>query len=360
MDIIPLPFSLPRNLSSNNIDHELCMGECGIMMKLSTMKKVVDTVNKDWKSPLAEKMLELWGYDADTVKYFRSSANFVFIFKKSGKTYFLRFNDSTERDLKSIESEVNILNYLIKSNMDVSKPVKSSNGKYIETFNTELGTFYAVVFEGLRGKMYEIDELSVNHFYNWGKALGSLHESMKNIPEEYKTNRISYEKHLAFVDEILSDNEISAKEELKYLISRLNDLDINNNNFGLIHYDFELDNLVWKDEAVSILDFDDCSNYWYAADIVYALRDLIQDDTIPNNEEYQKFIEGYKRETSIDVSLLNEIPLFIRLHNLVSFAKLIYTVDISDSPDYPEWLLNLREKLVNKMEELGSSFERHN
>jgi Ser/Thr protein kinase RdoA (MazF antagonist) len=320
------------------------------------MKKIMDTVDDNWRSSFVEKFLESWEHDKYTLYFLRASANFVFIFKKSQKTYFLRFNESTERDLKGIESEINILNYLIESNIDVCKPVKSLNGEYIETFNTEIGTCYAVVFEGLIGKQFETDELNTEHFYHWGKSLGNLHKTMKNIPEEYKMSRMSWKDHLKFADEILSDDELSAREELEYLASRLNDLETTNDNFGLIHYDFELDNLVWKDNLFSILDFDDCSNYWYVSDIVYALRDLIQDNTIPNNEEYQQFIVGYRSETSINDSLLNEIPLFIRLHNLITFAILTRTLDIPDSSNYPEWLLNLRAKLVDMREKLGSSF----
>ncbi|MFD1450263.1 hypothetical protein [Oceanobacillus sojae] len=33
------------------------------MMKLSTMKKVMNTVNSEWRSPLGEEILERWGYD---------------------------------------------------------------------------------------------------------------------------------------------------------------------------------------------------------------------------------------------------------------------------------------------------------
>ena len=33
------------------------------MMKLSTMKKVVDTLTQDWKSPLADQIIENWHHD---------------------------------------------------------------------------------------------------------------------------------------------------------------------------------------------------------------------------------------------------------------------------------------------------------
>jgi hypothetical protein len=37
------------------------------MMKLSTMVKVVATVDGEWRSPLAEQILENWGYDEGSV-----------------------------------------------------------------------------------------------------------------------------------------------------------------------------------------------------------------------------------------------------------------------------------------------------
>jgi len=56
-------------------------------------------------------------------------------------------------------------------------------------------------------------------------------------------------------------------------------LDRTRDNFGLIHFDFELDNLCWEDALIQMLDFDDCAYHWYAADITYALRDLFQTPT---------------------------------------------------------------------------------
>ncbi|WP_100406956.1 hypothetical protein [Bacillus solitudinis] len=67
------------------------------MMKLSTMKKVFETVDSKWKSQLADLILEKWGYDKGSVFCLRASANFIFIFQKEGKRYYLRFNDSCER-----------------------------------------------------------------------------------------------------------------------------------------------------------------------------------------------------------------------------------------------------------------------
>jgi Ser/Thr protein kinase RdoA (MazF antagonist) len=276
------------------------------LMKLSTMKKVVDTVDGEWRSPLAEDILERWGYDEGTVYYFRSSANFIFVFKKEGRRYFLRFNDSCERNLETIEAEIDILNYLRNKTLRIALPVKSLNDRYVEVVDTRIGTFYAVVFEGLEGIQYEFEELDEQYFSNWGSTLGQLHHTLKDIPEHYRLNRSSWKDHLTFVGKTVPQQEISTKKELQQVIKWAEDLAVTQETFGLIHYDFELDNLSWKD----------------------------------------------------DMSLLQDFPWFMRMHNLVTYAKLLRSVDIPESHDHPEWLKGLREKLMDYIENYRVSFEK--
>ncbi|MCT8140518.1 phosphotransferase [Anaerobacillus sp. CMMVII] len=274
------------------------------MMKLSTMKKVMDTVDSEWRSPLGELILEKWGYDEGTVFILRASANFIFVFKKDGKQYYLRFNDSCERDLSTIEAELNIVQYLGSKCLHVAQPIKSLNGEYIETVKTEIGTFYAVVFEAIKGKHYDFEEITSDQAYLWGKSLGALHENLKQLPEEYKINRPSWRENLLKVKEILPSNETVAKKELERIVKWAEGLNISKENFGIIHYDFELDNLVFAESTIGMLDFDDSSLNWYVADIVYALRDAgdfnIKHSIITN------FIQGYESETLLDMQILKE------------------------------------------------------
>lgn len=61
------------------------------MMKLSTLLKVGNTVDMQWRSRIAERILSYWEHDSESAQFFRSSTNFVYVFRKAGERSFLRF-----------------------------------------------------------------------------------------------------------------------------------------------------------------------------------------------------------------------------------------------------------------------------
>lgn len=123
-------------------------------------------------------MLEHWEHDPGSAQFFRSSTNFVYVFRKGGERSFLRFAASTEREGPAIEAEMALLCLLAISDMTVATPIASQNGRYVETVETDLGTFHAVVFAELQGSQKAIEELSIVQFEVWGATLGKLHAMM--------------------------------------------------------------------------------------------------------------------------------------------------------------------------------------
>lgn len=315
------------------------------MMKLSSMNNVLQTVDGNWRSPLAETILEKWGYDPGSVYYFRASANFLFVFKREGENYFLRFTDATEKSMAHLESEMQILESLRNEPVKVALPVASRGGNLIEVTETSAGTFYAVVFEALPGNQFEVEDLGMNDFYQWGKELGKLHNIFKLLPADIKTERITFRDQLSVAKESLPLTETAPSRELSVLQEWMETLEINEENFGLIHYDFELDNQRWQNGEIGILDFDDCMNHWYAADIAFALRDLLKTETDLTNPKVLEFINGYLSEFPLTPKMVKELPMFIRLHNLLTFTGLLETLDVPVTEELPKSLTNLRSKL---------------
>ncbi|MBB6453344.1 Ser/Thr protein kinase RdoA (MazF antagonist) [Salirhabdus euzebyi] len=325
------------------------------MMKLSTMKKVVATVDHNWRSPLAEQILDRWGYDEGSVYYIRASANFIFVCKQNGKVRFLRFNDLSERDFQTTQSELNILHYLKSKQVKAAQPILSKTNNYMEVVETEIGTFCAVLFEGFTGKQLEVEELNEKDYFIWGKALGQLHQAFKDAPVELKTARSNWKEQLLKVKKMLPKEETEALQELELIQTWADLLPITSDNFGLIHYDFELDNLRWENNEIGMIDFDESANYWFVADIAFALRDLLDRGITLDDPLMATFIKGYETELTVDMALLKDLQLFSRMHQLIQFSRLLRTLDIKEAGDQPDWLAPLTKKLQQKVEAYRNS-----
>lgn len=328
------------------------------MMRLSTMWTVDRTVRDDGSSPVAERILEGWAHEGGSVRFFRSSANFLYVFQRDGEQHFLRFADSSERSRETIEAEVDLLGWLAGAGIDVPVPVPSRHGNLLETIGTDRGEFHAVVFPAMSGEQFEIGDLDDSGFRRWGAALGQLHAAMREYRGPGSLARSTWSDHLEVARLYLVRDTQAPRDELEELTSSLAALPSNRETYGLIHFDFELDNLIWRDGSIGILDFDDCSHLWYAADLAFALGDLFAEGADFGDERSRAFVRGYAEHHPLDDDLMALLPLFRRLNNLLKYARLLRATDLPVGPEHPDWLVALSQKLHDRMAEYLATVER--
>lgn len=164
---------------------------------------------------------------------------------------------------------------------------------------------------------------------------------------------------LEFTNDILSisSNEKNAIEELNRIDRWLNSLPVTNENYGLIHYDFELDNIFFDEQSnkFDVIDFDSSMYHWYVMDIACALGDLHELEG--SKAESGFFLKGYRSIVNIEVEYIKLLPKFERFDNLVTFAKLLRSLQDSDFSQVPDWLQKLRPRLLRKCAEYRKGFE---
>ena len=323
------------------------------MMKISLMNSVVATLGADYRSPIGEAIGAAWFLDPGSLEYWRASANFVFRATRNGERCFLRFNHVEERPLDVLNAEIAMLNSLASAGVPVAAPLLSESGNYIETCDTELGVFHAVLFKGLTGKHIDLDEMSPELIAAWGASLGILHNAMSELSGDMVSGRPSWVTLLEFTENHISPDERALHAELELVRLALSELPQTPHNYGLIHFDFESDNLVWDDDdGVAALDFDDSAYLWFAADIAYALRDIFKGKTIDLTEpRFRLFVEGYRQVRQIQDAELQQLPLFVRLHRLFFIARLRHSVDIVPGGDAADWALRLCERFSRGIEQ---------
>jgi len=303
-----------------------------LMMSLSLMSRFFETADEgDVHSPLADLIASRWVDDTAAVEHRRSSANFVFTVQSGGSRYFLRFNHSSERTVEQLQAELDYLHHLADRGIAVALPVASYSNRLVETVPTELGDFHAVLFEALPGEHLTFDGMNGADLQRWGRELARVHAVSERFDA---SSRSTWQDHIQMVRRLLPGTEEAALGELKYIEEQLEQLPVEPGRFGLIHFDFELDNLLWEGNKVGIVDFDDCAYYWYEADIAFALRDLY-DDRVVNidltSDRLQAFVQGYQMEHELPPDALARLPLFARLHNLVMCAKLYWSLGAGQS-----------------------------
>ena len=59
---------------------------------------------------------------------------------------------------------------------------------------------------------------------------------------------------------------------------------------------------------------------------------------------------GYRSLRQIETEGLKNIPLFLRLHNLVTYAR-VYRAIIGERQEETQWLKDLRQELQNRLEQ---------
>jgi len=317
------------------------------MMKLSVMLRVDSAVDDDGRSRIADRILGQWEHDPGSARFARSSANFVYVFSKGNERFFLRFADSSERSAAEIGAEMALLRWVASQGMAVTTPVASNNGRDVETVETDMGVFSAVVFAALQGVQFDIEELNAAQFEVWGATLGKLHATLRLYQGPTASVRRTWRDSLEMVRCSIPADELRVQAEYEYLAAWLAALPVTATNYGLIHGDFELDNLFWQDETLAMLDFDDCSYWWYGTDVAFALRDLFADGVDLDNPSLQAFIRGYRTHAALDEKHVAQLPIWMRLANLLAYAKLLRTMDLAKDQAVPEWVPSLLSKLEN-------------
>ena len=314
--------------------------------------------NKD----LALMILKNWEYDYDDpnlLKYFRISANAVYWCKNQGKTFFLRFTPAEEKPKEKILAELEFLSYLKDNAYPAVETILSKWGNEFETVNTPWGTYHAVAFKKAPGRQISEAPLTDDIIFSLGKALGKLHKLSSNF-NPIGNKRNDWKEIMEWMEDVLSHfpNEIPAKTELSIIRDYFSKLPVSKDNYGLIHYDFETDNVFYDNitNTYTPIDFDDSIYHWYAVDIEQTL-DSIKDDIPMEQAEPSTylFIKGYRSEHDISHEMFSLLPVFRRYINLYGYVRILRSVQ-EKWDNEPDWMAGLRTKLENTQKKRKEKF----
>lgn len=291
---------------------------------------------------LAKLALTRYSHDEETLeeclRWFRISANAVYPYRHQGRLCFLRLAPVAEKQLSLVEGEIEYIRYLREQGYPAMKPIGEA-----WLLDSPWGKWCASAFEGVPGRPVEDCIPSDEMFFAMGASLGRMH-ALSRIYQPV-TRRPDHAAVLRQVRAMLTENNAPAAilEKLDLLEAELDVLPVTDDLYGLLHYDFEPDNVFWDDHSCSchVIDFDDAMYGWYALDVEQAL-DALREITDENGEA--QFMDGYRSAAPFTQEMESQRPLMRRMIRLRSYARLLHCLnDRIDNP--PEWMTELCAKL---------------
>ncbi|BBH20061.1 hypothetical protein Back11_14060 [Paenibacillus baekrokdamisoli] len=310
----------------------------------------------------AEMLLRNWDFDnesMDMFQYYRISSNAIYPFQFKGNTQLLRFAPKTEKSKENILAELDFIAYLRTKQYGVLEAVVSKAGEELVEAQTPWGEYFASVFKRVAGEQINKTDFNDNVVFSLGKALGRLHYlSSEYTPINHK--RWSYRDVLNWIENTLVDfpQETAALAETRLLQDYFSSIPITKSNYGLIHYDFESDNVFFDEETKScnIIDFDDAMYHWYAMDIEQSLDSLQGDVPVEMfSHKKQCFMEGYLTEYDCSDDSLSIVPACRRFANLYGYTRILRSIS-EQWANEPDWLIQLRGRLTRHLEDKTSCF----
>ncbi len=310
---------------------------------------------------LAKECLQLYDYDSSSLdelfSYFRISSNAIYPFKSfedGEKLCFLRLSPAKEKPLADVAAEVKLIEWLRERGFNAMKPVFMKSGEKVKQVSTEWGVYNVSCFERVRGESLEDTSGTLEIVQGYGRTLGELHRLMREYP--FSSERRGHTELLKEIDERFESFGAppSVKKSLLSVRQELEGLSVSADSYGVIHYDFEPDNVFYDTEtdSYSVIDFDDAVRCWYALDIVRAidsLGDVVEATDL--SEARDSFLKGYKSVSPFTEEQEQSLSLMRRLVALQEYATILYVMS-EPVKESPEWLRELTAMLKGRLQEL--------
>lgn len=278
------------------------------------------------------------------VKLLQLSENATYLVQSrlSGQKYgVLRVSRPGYHTLSELEAEISWLNQINDyTPLIVAKPIPDKQGRTIQCIRMGTDTFFSAMFEFLEGNAPDEskEERVIHQFRLLGETTAYLHRHTAIWTKTSQLDRMTWDYDTIIGDNAAFGNWREAKdlhdnnfgreiiEQASQLIQkRLKQYGRTQQNFGLIHADLRLSNLLIEQNQIKVIDFDDCGFGWHLHDLASALSFIEDKPIVP--QLVNAWIRGYQDILPFTDSDLEEIDTFIMMRRIQLLAWLTSHTD---------------------------------
>ncbi len=295
---------------------------------------------------------------ADTsITFVKRGFNDTYLIRGAEHKFILRVYKHNWRSMESIETELQLIEYLKKNGISVSYPIPDKQGNFIHSLNAPEGLRHFVLFSFAEG--IQVRKLSIEQAYLLGIETGKIHTLTQNKSFGIPAHDYAIETQFEITITALKSVLIAFPEHYNYILQLRNEFitlfsSINSCELqtGICHGDLQAENFhITPDNRFTFFDFDFLGTGYLAYDIgVFRWYD--HKNKTP--QIMDAFLKGYCTIRMLSSSELKLIPYFSMLRAL--FQMTLYC-KISDGQQLPLWPAQQVADFIGKVKKWHSKYK---
>ncbi|MEZ4713755.1 MAG: phosphotransferase [Caldilineaceae bacterium] len=257
-------------------------------------------------------------------------ADGVYGFTRHQQAFVIKFSDPAARSFATLQSQVHWLDFLATEGAPVSPPVPSPQGVLVEKLPLENSLVSAVCYERASGVRPAVPRLTAEEWQRWGQTVGKLHAlSTVYTPPLDQPPLAQWDANVTQDRTTIPAEQTRVLEKFDALQRYFQTLPTDSQVYGMIHGDFQANNLCLDHETFWVIDFDNCTYHWFLMDIATSLYySLWERPTDQSNVTFSAFVlenlwVGYAREYTLDVAWVERLPIFLKLIEMNTYIAIL-------------------------------------
>jgi Ser/Thr protein kinase RdoA (MazF antagonist) len=255
-------------------------------------------------------------------EYLYRGLNDNYLVRDSRSKYVFRAYRHNWRDIRDIEAELELVEFLKSGGVGVSFPIADKSGKTIQQIDAPEGMRHAVLFSHADGSS-PLPRMTVRQARITGREISLMHRltEKKRLGNSRCYLDItsllfsSFHAIRPFLEE--SDEDISMLDKIvTKLAVKFERVSLHELSFGICHGDLHPSNYhIASGPRVTLFDFDACCCSWFVLDVAafcYATTQIYRNAAKLNEE----FINGYREARALNRAELSLIPYFGAVHRI--------------------------------------------
>ncbi|BAY87465.1 stress response kinase A [Calothrix parasitica NIES-267] len=288
---------------------------------LTAMKQESSAEQININTEIASNAIKKYSFQSPKLKFIKHLENTTYKLSAEQGDFLVRVYCGLNNTVKDIESEAKIIEYLIScNNYTYQKPIYNNSDNFVSIGEASGISKPVSILSWIDSPIigHDIDDISL--FEKLGKLFAHIHKKIADWQKPINFHRPTFD-----ADSLIGKNGAFgyANSGYKYfdretvslfesVYQRLIDFEAVNgkeNNFGIIHGDLHLNNVILHQSSLIPIDFDDSGWGYYIYDLAVILANYWG---IPEYSAIKiNLIKGYRTTRKMSDEIENQIPLFI-------------------------------------------------